>query len=458
MPIVMHNVQHHAFDRYPLLRTIALYGSALVWIAMSLWLRWPSITYHPAPSDAARRDNPKAIQMSAKQEQDLYNGLAFNNLSYSDIASLYFRDRLAAHGRPYLDYRFEYPVGTGLLVYLLNFATTLRAYMLLSTFVLGAAALLTIWLLDRIPGASPWLLALSPSLMLYTNLNWDCWPVLLLVAAMTALQKPRPVLAGLLLAAAIWTKFFPIVVLPFVTLLLLLARDRAAVWRFLASCGSATVLINAPLIRVRPREWWYFFDLSQHRGREVNLWNLFDRFHLSTPTINLLSSLMMAIGLALLALIIWRGRNAWRIVYTARLSDATLPYMGVLTAVSCAAISLFMFVNKVYSPQYSYWIVVLLAMAGAPTALAVAWGAIDVAYFVASFSTLALYQYEPIAAASAPFSRASDWLYYYLLSPAMLVRETLLLAVIAWAAWLLMACLRPVRIVSANRPGDTFLK
>src|SRR5439155_20790222 len=52
---------------------------------------------------------------------------AFNNYifqhpgSYSDISSLYFRDRLWLHPVPYFDYKFEYPGVTGAFVWLLSF-------------------------------------------------------------------------------------------------------------------------------------------------------------------------------------------------------------------------------------------------------------------------------------------------------------------------------------------------
>jgi hypothetical protein len=41
--------------------------------------------------------------------------------AYSDISHLYFRDHLWQHPMPYFDYRFEYPVLTGLFVWLASF-------------------------------------------------------------------------------------------------------------------------------------------------------------------------------------------------------------------------------------------------------------------------------------------------------------------------------------------------
>ena len=91
--------------------------------------------------------------------------------------------------------------------------------------------------------------------------------------------------------------------------------------------------------------------------------------------------------------------------------------------------------NKVYSPQYSLWIAVLLAAAGATPALAVAWGAADLIYFIASFGTLGLDQYVRMPGGTVPFERAQEWMYHYILFPAMGLREAMLLVVVIWGVW-----------------------
>ena len=54
--------------------------------------------------------------------------------AYSDISHLFFRDHLGQHPMPYFDFRFEYPVLTGLFVWVASFAhTSVAAYFLSST-------------------------------------------------------------------------------------------------------------------------------------------------------------------------------------------------------------------------------------------------------------------------------------------------------------------------------------
>jgi hypothetical protein len=171
--------------------------------------------------------------------------------------------------------------------------------------------------------------------------------------------------------------------------------------------SAASAVINVPLLIVRPGAWWYFFETNRSRPREVNLWNLFDRWGVTTSTINTWSAILLGLALVLLLLIQWYGRrDAWLLA-------------------CCAILSWFFFVNKVYSPQYSLWIVVLLATVGASPALAVAWSATDLIYFWSSFVTLGQLR----------FGDAAHWFYERTLMPAMILREGMLLLIVIWCVW-----------------------
>lgn len=364
--------------------------AAAIMLTLGLWLRWPNLGYRGPPKQGA------------------YNTYAFNHFIYSDIVSLFFRDELIRHPRPYFDYQFEYPVGTGLLVYLLNTAPQLRPYFLATSLFMAVSGLLTVWLVPRFPHGRVWLLALSPALAFYVNLNWDMWAALLTALALLCFVRERDGWGAGLLAAAVWTKFFPIVIVP----LIVAERARGRRWRDIARMGSIFTLVsavmNVPLLISRPRAWLYFFEMNRMRSREVNLWNFFDRLRLSTAQITNLSLLLLGAGLAVLAWAVWRGRP------------------GACLPATCAAFAWFFFVNKVYSPQYSLWVVVLLAVAGAAPAVAVAWSAADLLYFAASFLILGLVQFG---------RRTTDWFYNHGLIPAMALREAMLLVVIGWCLW-----------------------
>ena len=362
--------------------------AAAIMCALGLWMRAPLLTY-PGP-----------------QESRAFNSYAFRHFSYSDIASLYYRDALHTHPRPYFDYRLEYPVGTGLLIYILNTARSPGGYFLLTSLVLSLCGLATVWLIPRFPRGRPWLLALSPSLALYMNLNWDLFAILLTTLALVLFVRERDGPAAVCLAAAVWTKFFPIVLLPLVLAERVRADQLRAAAGIALSFTLASAAINLPLLILRPAAWWHFFESNRTRPREVNLWNFFDHWNLTTTQINTWSALLLAAGLAVLILSLWRR-----------------PEHGLLFA-SCAALAWFFFVNKVYSPQYSLWIVVLLAAVGPPIALATAWSMADVIYFAASFLILGLVEFG--------HGEVTTWFFDRALLPAMALREGLLLVIIGW--------------------------
>src|SRR5947209_12945545 len=144
--------------------------------------------------------------------QTAFNHAAFAHMGgYSDIASLFFRYRMWLHRLPYVHYAFEYPVGTGLFVWLTSLAGSgLGTYLAVDAAVLGACGLLTIWLLRRFERANPWLLALSPALALYAALNWDLLSIASLVVALVLFDRRRDAWGSVALGVATWTKFFPI--------------------------------------------------------------------------------------------------------------------------------------------------------------------------------------------------------------------------------------------------------
>jgi hypothetical protein len=351
----------------------------------------------------------------------LAGGVALHSVAlYSDIPALYARDHLAGHPVPYFGYPLEYPVGMGLVIWLLGFVHGARAYFLATAAVLAVAGALTVRLGRAIPGANLWILALSPALLLYTALNWDMLAILLLVGAFILLGRGRDRWGALLLAGAVWTKFFPIVVVPLVVLDRLLRRRWRDALEFAGVFAAASVAMNAPVAfqwtpagpRLR-ESWLWFFRFNQQRPREANLWTLLDPsgLRLTTAQINAWSAALLLAGLAAAAALLvvaWR-RGAGR--------DG-----AALLAAALVALGWWFFINKVYSPQYSLWLVVLLALLAAPPLLAAVFAVADLAYFGAIL----------VAVAERTWA---GWVGAPVLLAPTAVREAVILAIVAWAAW-----------------------
>lgn len=372
------------------LKDILPFVAVVALVLVGLWIRWPTVTY----------DGPMS--------RDVYNQFAFDHAAYSDIASIYFRNGLWTHPRPYFDYPLEYPVALGLLVYVLNLVThNMAQYFLLTSLVMAVAALFIAALIPSFPRGRIWLFALSPAVALYVNLNWDMWCLLLMLIAFLLFIRERDNLAAVMLTAAVWTKLFPIFFLPFWILDRIRRGNKRAAGRIAAIFTLGSAAINVPVMLLAPVGWSYFLVFHALRNRDWNLWMF---FHLSTAEVNRLSILLVLGGLVALLLLQWRlGPGEARLYPTWLLAG-------------CAMLAWFFFADKVYSPQYGLWIVVLLAVIGASPALAVAWSAADLFYFVAGFASLELWKYGD----------AQQWFSDHVFLPATALREGMLLLVIGW--------------------------
>jgi hypothetical protein len=335
----------------PLLAAAAL-------IALSVLLRAPVFEY-------AGPLNPHPM--------NLY--LAAHAGAYSDIAHLYFRDHLWRHPVPYFDYRFEYPVLTGMFVWVASIAhTSVGAYFLSSAALLLALGVLTVSIVRRIEGANVWIFAAAPALAFYAVLNWDLLGVCLLAAALLLFERRRDTSGGAMLALATWAKLFPIVVLPVVLALRVADRRWRAALGIAATFGAVTLVVNGPFAIDPGRHGWlraswlHFFKFTAVRPPRATIWEpIFGRQS------DLVADPVMTAGLIVIVVLAVRAR--------ARPGGSFIP--------ASAAALLWVFATaKVYSPQYALWIFVVLAIAGMPVRLAVAFGAIDVLLFTTTFGPL----------------------------------------------------------------------
>lgn len=365
--------------------------------------------------------------------QTAFNHAAFGHMGgYSDITSLFFRNRMWLHRLPYVHYGFEYPVGTGLFAWLTSLAGTgVGTYLAINAIALGACGLLTIWLLGRYEGANPWLLALSPALALYVVLNWDLLSIASLVVALVLFDRRRDAWGAVALGVATWTKFFPILALPVVLCVRLLeggdGRQRALAWgRILLPFLAVTVAFNAPFVYrhgahgglVVSSSWFYFFHFNATRGAGGGLWNLFHLSGVSRSALNDASAALTIAGVVvILGAVVWAARRG------ARPSNLVAPAL-------LGSVAWFFFASKTYSPQYGLWVMALLALTGAPLALGVAFAATDLAFFVSAFSLLRL------------TGRSDVWFVNNVYPPSIAAREAALFAVAAWAVWAIVAGLK----------------
>ncbi|MGH2767015.1 MAG: glycosyltransferase family 87 protein [Actinomycetota bacterium] len=308
------------------------------------------------------------------------DGREYNLLCYSDVAALYAsddRDRGLDEDRvPYIDGQNEYPVLTGLTMWVAAApATSYPSFFVWTAVLLTAAAAATAWALHGIAGRRAMMFAVAPTLLIYGLVNWDLVAVVLATVATLAYLRDRDGPAGVLLGLGAAAKLYPaLLVIPFALGRLRQGRGRDA--RTLAGGAALTwIAVNLPFALFGFDHWSEFFRFNSARGADWDsLWFIVTRpfgFIWDVGVLNLLS------GAAFVAvsIVLWRaaagrpGFRAWTFGFP------------LLVA--------FLITNKVYSPQYGLWLLPWFAAALPSLRLFVAFELADVAVFVTRFQFFA---------------------------------------------------------------------
>jgi hypothetical protein len=296
--------------------------------------------------------------------------------AYSDVAHLYFRDRLWANPVPYFDFRFEYPVLTGAFVWLASAVggASVTAYLLFSGGLLAACAGAATALIRRVRGANPWLFAAAPAIAFYGVLNWDLFGIALFVGAVVLFERRRDTAGGALLALATCAKLFPVTILPVVLAVRLAERRVREAIALTAAFVVVTIAVNAPFA-VDPHasgglrgNWLYFFRFNEQRPPRATIWKPLI-YHYT----NVVTTPLFVVGFVAILVVAFRARRSGH---------------SALVPGSVAALLWMLAITKVYSPQYALWIFAGLALVSAPLRLTLGFAAIDVLIFVTTFGPL----------------------------------------------------------------------
>ncbi|TMA27173.1 MAG: hypothetical protein E6J78_11220 [Deltaproteobacteria bacterium] len=340
-------------DRRATLRRFAAPAAVACALFLAGYLRTAPGTSHPSPWG--------------------YRTWAFGALAYSDILALHEDRGAQRHPLPYLQDKLEYPVLMGLGMWWPSVLAPERSgYFALTYLALALCGLGALWFLASLPAASPWTWAASPALLVYGGLNWDLFGILPLALGIWLWAKGRERAAVAVLGLAVWTKFFPLLVLG----VLLLVSLRKSVRHALELSGIfllVSLVLNLPFALFATDNWLWFFRYNRIREIEPSLYLLAGADPRAfVPIANQISAAVTLGAAALLAVLELRTRR-----------------LDALRA-ACGLVCIFFAANKVYSPQYWLWVIALIALASLPAWLATAASAVALADFVVSFSFLHL--------------------------------------------------------------------
>ncbi|MFF5030985.1 glycosyltransferase family 87 protein [Nocardia salmonicida] len=377
---------------------------------------------------------------------DWNNGRQYVAMCYSDTVPLYGAERLNEGAFPYkkswtestpdggTETRYmEYPVLSGLYQYAamqignvwdhlpLPGAMSVVVYFNVVALGLSVGWLITVWASSRLAGRRVWdaaLIAVSPLVIVHMFTNFDALATAFAATGLLAWARRKPVLAGILLGLGGAAKLYPLLLLgPIVVLCMridpmqrqpaaraaLRLRDidsleTARTWLretpsrthlfALRPLGAATLTVlaaagtwaavNLPIAALYPEGWREFFRLNTTRHADPDsIYNVITSFtgwsgfdgqlgHGEPPTIlntvSLLAFVAACAGVAYLAL--------------------TAPRRPRLTQLCFLVVAAFLLTNKVWSPQYSLWLVPLAVLALPHRRILLAWMTIDALVWV----------------------------------------------------------------------------
>jgi uncharacterized membrane protein len=317
---------------------------------------------------------------------DWGDGRQYTRLCYTDIGPLLGKERLSGDRLPYLDpcrsgaagSCDEYPVLTmwTMRVAAWTSGADIARFFYANAILLWLAAFATAACLYVMVASRALYFVLAPTLAIYATTNWDLIAVALATAGTLAFLKRRDGWAGLLLGLGAAAKLYPaLLVIPFVAGRL---RDGEAErgTRLVAAAFGTWVVANLPFAIAGTTGWWEFFRYNAERTADWDsLW--FVGCHRLTGELGCSVDWPADLGSAILFLasvaIVWRLKAG-------RDPDFARWTLGFPILV------LFLISSKVYSPQFSLWLLPWFALALPNLPLFAAFELADVAVFVTRFS------------------------------------------------------------------------
>lgn len=341
------------------------------------------------------------------------NQRAYYQLCYSDTVPLYGAELLSqgkfpyksswvetdSSGKPQTRYDgqrairyMEYPVLTGIYQYV-SMALA-KTYTALSKVIgvpvvaevvvffdvaatgLALAWLATVWAAAGLAGRRIWdaaLVAASPLLIFQIFTNFDALATALAISGLLAWARRKPVLAGLLIGLGAAAKLFPALLLAPLFAVGLRTGRLAEVTRTAVIAVTTWLLVNLPVMLLFPRGWSEFFRLNTRRGDDMDsLYNVVKSF---TGWRGFDSSLGF-----------WEPPGVLNAVVTVLFLSCcaaigyvalTAPTRPRVTQLAFLIVAAFLLTSKVWSPQFSLWLVPLAVLALPHRRILLAWMTID---------------------------------------------------------------------------------
>ena len=264
---------------------------------------------------------------------------------YSDIRELFITRNLIHQVYPYLSASnsFEYPpvigIGNWLLSFLVPFEQAEQWFYIINAALITSLFALVVKILNRTKPDYIYLIFISPALICVLYTNWDMWVVAPTLLAIYNFDKNSYTKSALFLGISISTKFFPIVLLLPIFIILFRKNKILILGKYILVTTVTWLLINIPVMIISFDGWARFLTLNKNRGADLgSVYLSWQLLHIEIREVNLLFVSISALFYLLSA------------IYMLKLE--TIPN---LSQVSFLMVAIFTSTSKVYSPQYVIW-------------------------------------------------------------------------------------------------------
>lgn len=386
----------------------ALVGRSLFWTPLRVLLLLAVVTL--AGGWLGKAACLQSYPTTAGPALDWRDNRQYVAMCYSDTVPLYGIEGLSAGNVPYRDPWFEnqgtpdervrymeYPVLTGFFQYSnarltdayewlaerlpLPNALPVIVYFDITAGFLALAWLVVVRCVHGLRRVRPWdtaLVALSPLVIVHVFTNFDALAVACATGGMLALARRKPWLAGVVLGIGGAFKFYPLLLLLPVVVIGLRRRQLGTAARATGGALLTWLAFNLPVALLWPEGWSEFFRLNQTRPADPDSlyfvvsyftgWSGFDGPLADGQTPVVLNAVVAALLVIACAGIAALGFFA--------------PRPPRIASLAFLVVAAFLLVNKVWSPQYSLWLVPLAVLALPRWRLLLAWMTIDALVWV----------------------------------------------------------------------------
>nr|WP_314036579.1 glycosyltransferase 87 family protein [Dietzia sp. CH92] len=335
-----------------------------------------------------------------------WDGRQYYKACYADPLPLYSAEGLDTGALPYKyswiadggEVRYmEYPVLSGMFQYVTARAAQalheifpggpleVVVYFALGCVLLAFMWMVAVWATYRSAGRRPWdtlLMAASPLIVFQAFTNYDLMAVMFASVALLLWARRRPVWAGVVLGLGVAAKLYPLFLFGALLVVALRRRRFVELGKAAVAAVVAWLAVNLPIMIPFPDGWREFFRLNSDRPanpesiyvviQTLTGWQGFDAGRAAgeaPATLNAVSLVLFAVAcLAVLAI------------------GLTAPVTPRIAQLAFLIVAFFLLTNKVWSPQYSLWLVPLAVLAVPRARLLLTWMAFDALLWVAHMS------------------------------------------------------------------------